>query len=881
MTEKLKRFVIIDGKSIFYRGYYAMPELKTKDGVPTGGIYGFAVMALEILKKLNPDYVCVAWDKPKTNIRKRLAIYPGYKAGRKPAPDDFYLQIPILHKLLDAFGWPLYELDDYEADDIMGTLSSQATAKNIETFLVTSDLDILQLISSHTKAYILKKGLSNIEEYNAESFEKKHGIRVEQFLDYKSLAGDSSDNIPGVPGIGNKTAVELLNQYSSLDQIYENTALIKAAVSQKLIAGKDSAYMSKKLAQIWLDAPVSLDLTAVDGSKAKPEEIKNILNELEFRSLISKLPEVFNIDNNILKTSDYELAIPKNYLIDSDQKLKDIDLTNKDSLVICGRARGRHGSEPTILNISSDAKTNFCLDINKLSQDLLREKLTKLFSTNPSVIGYDLKNIIQIGFNLGQDISNVEHDILIGSFLINPLNRASTITELAQDNLHYSSSSLDDLDEEEYVQSSAEIISIIREVAKIQKTKLKEYPKISNLAKTIEWRIIPILAKMEYEGILLDTQLLKKMSVTFDKKIDDMQKQIFIYAGQEFNINSPIQLADILYDKLNLSTQGVKKGKNNLSTGAKELDRLRGSHPIIDLITNYREYTKLLNTYINALPKLVDSNSRLHTSFNLTIAQTGRLSSTDPNLQNIPIRSEIGRAIRSAFISKKGYSFISADYSQFELRLAAYLSGDTDLVEQFNSGADIHTIVAAQMNGIKPEAVTKDMRRYAKTINFGILFGMSPHGLSVATNMTQAESRAFIERYYELRKPLLSYMDNLISEAKKNGFVENLFGRRRPTPDLNSPNYIVRKAAERAAINMPIQGTEADLMKLSMIEVQKKLTTYDAKILIQVHDSILVECLDSQLSEVSKLIKETMEKVYPLDVKLAVDILSGKNWGDL
>ncbi|HUC78756.1 MAG TPA: 5'-3' exonuclease H3TH domain-containing protein, partial [Candidatus Saccharimonadales bacterium] len=286
MTEKLKRFVIIDGKSIFYRGYYAMPELKTKDGVPTGGIYGFAVMALEILKKLNPDYVCVAWDKPKTNIRKRLAIYPGYKAGRKPAPDDFYLQIPILHKLLDAFGWPLYELDDYEADDIMGTLSSQATAKNIETFLVTSDLDILQLISSHTKAYILKKGLSNIEEYNAESFEKKHGIRVEQFLDYKSLAGDSSDNIPGVPGIGNKTAVELLNQYSSLDQIYENTALIKAAVSQKLIAGKDSAYMSKKLAQIWLDAPVSLDLTAVDGSKAKPEEIKNILNELEFRSLI-------------------------------------------------------------------------------------------------------------------------------------------------------------------------------------------------------------------------------------------------------------------------------------------------------------------------------------------------------------------------------------------------------------------------------------------------------------------------------------------------------------------------------------------------------------------------------------------------------------------
>jgi DNA polymerase-1 len=881
MAEKLKRFVIIDGKSIFYRGYYAMPDLKTKDGIPTGGIYGFAVMALEILKKLNPDYVCVAWDKPKTNIRKRLEIYPAYKAGRKPAPADFYLQIPILHKLLDAFGWPLYELDDYEADDIMGTLSCQATEKKIETYLVTSDLDVLQLISSHTKAYILKKGLSNIEEYNAASFEAKHGIKVEQFLDYKSLVGDSSDNIPGVPGIGNKTAVELLNEYSTLDEIYKNLALIKASVSQKLQDGKDSAYMSRKLAQIWTDAPVKFNAQAVDGSKAKPEEIKTILSELEFRSLISKLPEVFNVDANILATSGYELSIPKNYIVDSDQKLKDLDLSKTEELVIYGRARGKHGSDPTTLNISSDAKTNYCLDIKKLNQDLLRDKLKALFSGDAGVMGYDLKNTIQIGFNLGVDISLVDHDILIGSFLINPLNRASTITELAQDNLHYSSVSLDDLDEDEFVQRSAEIMGVIREVARLQKTKLLEFPKINDLAKKIEWKIIPILAHMEYEGILLDTKLLAKMSVTFQAKINDMQKQIYDYAGHEFNINSPIQLADVLYNKLKLSTQGVKKGKNNLSTGAKELDRLRHAHPIIDLITNYREYTKLLNTYIDALPKQVDSNSRLHTSFNLTIAQTGRLSSTDPNLQNIPIRSEIGRAIRSAFISKKGYSFISADYSQFELRLAASLSGDKDLVEQFNSGADIHTLVAAQMNNIDPEQVTKDMRRYAKTINFGILFGMSPHGLSVATNMTQAESKAFIDRYYELRKPLISYMDNLIAKAKKDGYVEDLFGRRRPTPDLNSPNFIVRKAGERAAINMPIQGTEADLMKLSMIEVDKKLAKYDAKILLQIHDSVLVECLDSQLSEVEKLIKNTMEDVYKLDVKLAVDVSSSKNWGDL
>jgi DNA polymerase-1 len=881
MAEKLKRFVIIDGKSVFYRGYYAMPELKTKDGVPTGGVYGFAVMALEVLRKLKPDYVCVAWDKPKTNIRKRLEIYPAYKAGRKPAPADFYLQIPILHKLLDAFGWPLYELDDYEADDIMGTLSCQATDKKVETYLVTSDLDVLQLISTHTKAYILKTGLSNIEEYNAEAFEAKHGIKVEQFLDYKSLVGDSSDNIPGVPGIGKKTAVELLNEYSTLDDIYKNLALIKSSVSQKLLVGKDSAYMSRKLAQIWTDAPLKFNENDLDGSKAKPEEIKTILNELEFRSLISKLPEVFNVDTNILATSDYELSIPKNYIVDSDQKLKDLDLSKSENLVTHGRARGKHGSNPLILNISPDAKTNYCLLVNDLNKELLRDKLKKLFLGSNGVIGYDLKNTIQIGFNLGIEISNVEHDILIGSFLINPLNRASTITDLAQDNLHYSSVSLDDLDDDEFIQRSPEIISIIREVARLQKKQLLELPKIDDLAKKIEWKIIPILAHMEYEGILLDTKLLAKMSVDFKDKIDDMQKQIYSYAGHEFNINSPIQLADVLYNKLKLSTQGVKKGKNNLSTGAKELDRLRGAHPIVDLITNYREYTKLLNTYIDALPKQVDSNSRLHTSFNLTIAQTGRLSSTDPNLQNIPIRSEIGRAIRSAFVSKKGYSFISADYSQFELRLAASLSGDKDLVEQFNSGADIHTLVAAQMNNIRPEDVTKDMRRYAKTINFGILFGMSPHGLSVATNMTQAESKAFIDRYYELRKPLISYMDNLIAKAKQDGYVEDLFGRRRPTPDLNSPNFIVRKAGERAAINMPIQGTEADLMKLSMIEVEKKLVKYDAKILLQIHDSILVECLDSQLSEVKKIIKNTMENVYLLDVKLSVDVLDSKNWGDI
>ncbi len=881
MADKLKRFVIIDGKSIFYRGYYAMPELKTKDGVPTGGIYGFAVMALEVLRKLKPDYVCVAWDKPKTNIRKRLEIYPEYKAGRKPAPDDFYLQIPILHKLLDAFGWPLYELDDYEADDIMGTLSYQATAKNIETYLVTSDLDVLQLVNTHTRAYILKKGLSNIEEYNVDSFEKKHNIKVEQFVDYKSLAGDSSDNIPGVPGIGSKTATELLGDYSTLDDIYDNLDLIKASTSKKLLAGKDSAYMSRKLAQIWLDAPISLDINEVDGSRVKPEELKKILSELEFKSLVSKLPEIFKIDSTMISSSNYDLRVPKNFVIDTDEKLTQLKFPKTNELVIYSRARGKHGNVPLYLNISPDSETNFLLDIVKLDKKLLSNILTNLFSSKPEIIGYDLKNTIQTCFSLGVNIGNINHDILIGAFLINSLNRALTITELAEDSLGYSSVSLDDLDDDEFIQKSPDIVAVIREVTKIQKTELLSYPKISSLASDVEWKIIPILARMEFEGIGLDTDLLAKMATDFKEKIGSIQKSIFEYAGHEFNINSPIQLAEILYKELNLSTAGVKKGKNNLSTGAKELDKLRGVHPIIDLITEYREYSKLLNTYIEALPRLADSNSRIHTSFNLTVAQTGRLSSTDPNLQNIPIKTEIGREIRSAFVSRKGYSFIAADYSQFELRLAAYLSKDDELISQFNAGLDVHTVTAAQMSGQKPELVTKEMRRFAKTINFGILYGMSPHGLSVATNMTQEQSKKFIERYYELRKPLLSYMEKLLKDAKTNGFVEDLFGRRRPMPDINSPNFIIRKAAERAAINMPIQGTAAELMKLSMIAVEEKLSSYSARLLIQVHDSILVECVDSEVDTVTKIIKETMENVYPIDIKLSVEVGVSKNWGNL
>jgi DNA polymerase-1 len=408
-------------------------------------------------------------------------------------------------------------------------------------------------------------------------------------------------------------------------------------------------------------------------------------------------------------------------------------------------------------------------------------------------------------------------------------------------------------------------------------------PKVAELAQTIEWPVIPVLAAMEYEGIHLDTEYLKRFSVEIEDSISDLEQEIYGHAETEFNIGSPAQLADILFVKLNLPTQGIKKGKTGYSTAATELDKLRGLHPIIDLITQWREVTKLKNTYVDTLPLMVDENSRVHTTYSLTVAQTGRLSSNDPNLQNIPVRTELGKRIRTAFIAGPGKVFISADYSQFELRLAAYLAGDQELIEMFNAGADIHTMTAAQVHGRQPDEISKQMRREAKVINFGVLYGMSPHGLSIAAGMSVMAAKAYIDKYFQLRKPLLDYMNSLKEKARSDGYVETLFGRRRWMPDIKSSNFIVRQAAERAAIYMPIQGTEADLMKMAMITVQNRLADEypTARQLLQVHDSILIEADDADAESVAKMLKETMQNVYKLPVRLDVDVTTAKNWGDL
>jgi len=880
-----KRLAIIDGKSVFYRGYYAMPNLTTKDGTPTGGVFGFAVMALEVIKRLQPDYVCVAWDKPKTNIRSRLKIYPAYKAGRKPPPADFYEQIPILHNLLDAFGWPLYEMDDYEADDLMGVLAVQAKQKNIETFLVTSDLDVLQLVNGHTHAYVLKTGLSHIEEFDEDGFKKKYGIDVHQFIDLKALKGDSSDNVPGVAGIGEKGALELLRDFKTLDGIYENLDLIKDSLRAKLEAGKDSAYMSKKLVTLMLDAPLKLDLKNLDVSNCDPIKVRDILQKLEFRSLLRQLPEVMQIQaehkaRNVYEHGDAGTSI----VIDTKDKLNAMNLGKTSELVVYSRCAGKHGKNPQLLIISPDSKTTYVLDLVKLARESVQKALKSPLLAHCSIVGYDTKATLKVLLELDVELPPVHHDVLIGAFLLNSLRREQTLTDLAEADLGYEGSSFEDLSTDEVIGRASEITAIIRALYNCQTKDLTKSQKLSALSSKVEMPVIPVLARMEYEGIALDTKYLNVMVEQVSDSISDLEQKIYGYADKEFNIASPAQLSEVLFDKLKLPKEGIKRGKTSLSTAASKLDKLRGSHPIIDLITEFREYTKLKNTYIDTLPKMVDENSRLHTTFNLTIAQTGRLSSTDPNLQNIPVRTDLGKKIRTAFVAGAGNVLVSADYNQFELRIAAYLSGDKDLIKKFNEGVDVHLITAAEIYNRDPEDVSKQMRRDAKVVNFGVMYGLSTHGLVQATGMSYEQAKHFIDKYFELRPKLKQYIESIKKQAKRDGYVENIFGRRRPTPDIHSSNFAVREAAMRAAVNMPFQGTAADIMKMAMIAVDKMLSKQQSsvpKMLLQIHDSLIVECSESEAERTAQLLKTTMEDVVKLPIKLTVDTEVGKNWGEL
>lgn len=840
----MKRLAVIDGKSVFYRGYYAMPGLSLPDGTPTGGVYGFASIAIELIKKLEPDYVAVAWDKPKTNIRKRRAIYPEYKAGRKPAPADFYAQVPILKELLDAFGWPFYELDDYEADDILGTFARQATEKGIETVLLTSDLDALQLISPTTKVYAIKNGLSNIEEFDVTAFEAKYGIDVEQFLDLKALKGDSSDNLPGVPGIGEKGAIQLLQEFKTLDGVYENLDHIKPSIAAKLDAGKKLAYMSKEVGRIWCDAPVQLDWEEADVNDIDLVKVAAILKRLQFYSLEKRLPKHMQSSDDI---------IPGNALHNT---LKEVQWPT--SLLLEGPVFLYLADD--VLWLSVDGKTAHQKPVKEVDSSVWRAL------EMATVVSYDIKAVYHALYKYGSTprFQSV-HDIRQAAFLINPLQRDR------------SSAALIETDSTDPLAILAGYISVYE----AQQASFTATPEIASIAHGYDFPLTYTLFKIEQRGVKIDPKKFKTLSQSLGDEYTQLEQKMYSIVGREFNIASPSQLSDVLFNTLQLPTTGIKKGKTGYSTGQAELDKLRGKHPIIELIEKTRELAKLKNTYVDTLPLLVDKNDRIHTTFNQDVAATGRLSSTTPNLQNIPIRTEQGRQIREAFIAEKGNVLVSADYSQFELRLAAVLAQDERLIKDFNTAIDIHTKTASEVYGLPVDDVTKDQRRAAKVINFGVLYGMSPHGLAMNTGMSLVQAKEFIDQYFELRAPIRKFIDDTLQKARTEGYVETYYGRRRPTPDITSSNFMVRSAAERAAANMPIQGTEADLMKRAMLKVDEEIEGLGEQIL-QIHDSILVECPEENAEKVAAILKNVMEAIAPeLAISLQVDVHIGHNWGEL
>jgi len=843
----MKRLAVIDGKSVFYRGYYAMPGLTLPDGTPTGGVFGFTSIAIELIKKLEPDYVAVAWDIKGTSIAKRTEIFEGYKAGRTKPQDDFYAQLPILREVLEAFNWPLYELDQYEADDIMGTFAAQAKEAGIEACIITGDYDMLQLIDDNTGVYITRTGSTDLVRYDDEAFEKKYGVKVSQFVDYKALVGDSSDNIPGVPKIGPKAAQTLLTTYGDLDGIYAHTDDLKGAQQKNIVEGKDSAYMSQKLARIFCDAPIEINWDETSIERTRVDKILEVLHKYQFNSLVARLPKHMKLGDEIVDVEEEKTEIVGLDIVDWPETLR-ID-------------------GPVLIDVIDDAlwvSTNRETVATKPVKEVDSSIWTALEMA--TVVSYDIKDIYHKLAALGAfpRFSDV-HDIRQGAFLIDPLQRDRSAIALIGH------------EEPETVQLLAGLWTVFD----TQVAAFDDEPEVARVAYDLDFPLTYTLFRMEHKGVLIDPGVLHKMSEELGAEHKKLEQEMYTMVGYEFNIGSPTQLSEVLFTKLQLPTTGIKKGKTGYSTGQKELDKLRGQHPIIELIEQTRELAKLKNTYTDSLPKLADEHNRIHTTFNQDVAATGRLSSTNPNLQNIPIRTELGRKIREAFIAEGDKVLVSADYSQFELRLAAVLSEDKNLINDFNGDVDIHTKTASEVYGIPMDDVTKNQRRDAKVINFGVLYGMSPHGLAAQTGMSFGQAKDFIDQYFKLRAPIRVFIDDTLKRARTEGYVETYFGRRRPTPDIQSSNFMVRAGAERAAANMPIQGTEADLMKLAMLRVDEQLGELGDQIL-QIHDSILIECDAENADKVAEILKTTMEGIAPeLGISLRVDVSSGKNWGDL
>lgn len=910
-----KKIIIIDGNALIHRSFHALPTtLMTKDGQITNAAYGFASFLIKALTEIKPNYAVLTLDRKAPTFRH--VSYDKYKATRVKAPQELYDQIPMVRKIAQAFSIPIFELDGYEADDLIGTIATEINKKNpkTEVIIITGDLDTLQLVNDKTKVYTMSHGLNDSILYNTDKIKERFGLEPKQIIDLKSLKGDASDNIPGVAGIGEKTAVELLQNFSTLNNIYKNinSPKIKDRTRELLTKNKEMAYISYDLATIHLDAPINFSISEAELKSFDKNAINTVFSELEFKSLLNRILNL-KINKDIETNDENKFERDKrtfNYtLIDDEKKFKSFlnKIKTEKIITLDTETNSLDTLQAKLLGISFCWKKNeaYFIDLaghnkptNLFSQTInpwIAELKKIIENKNLTVIGHNIKYDLQVLKNYHIEIKGKIFDTMIASYLLNPENRQHNLDALSFSELNWEKISSNDLfdnkdKEKKFAEVDIEKLSVyscedadctfkLKEI--LEKKLIKN--KLLKLFQEIEIPLIPTLADMERNGILLDTVFLKKLGQKLKSEIKELKTKIYNLAGKEFNINSTKQLKEILYDNLAISPVGIKKTKTGWSTASDELEKIKHLHPIIKSLQNYRELNKLLSTYIDSLPKLLNPQTKkIHTSFNQTITATGRLSSSDPNLQNIPTRTNLGNQIRQAFIASPQHVLLSLDYSQIELRVMAHLSKDKNLISAFKNNLDIHRSTAATINHLPLNEVTDKLRRQAKAINFGVLYGQGPHGLSQNAGISYQQAREFIDKYFASYTGVKKFIDYTIKSAQKTNYTETMFGRRRFLPEINSSEMMKKRAAERMAINSPIQGSAADILKLAMIKIFTEIKdSPDIKMLLQVHDELIFEVRENKIDKYCPIIKKIMENIVPLDVPLIADASVGKNWGEM
>lgn len=867
-----KTLIIIDGNSIVNRAFYALPDLTNKKGLHTNAIFGFTNMLFKLIDTYKPTHISVAFDKKAPTFRH--LEYKEYKAGRKKMPDELRQQMEPLKDLLDAFNINRLEIEGYEADDIIGTVSLKAEQDGYKVYIVTGDKDAIQLASKTTTTLITKKGVGEVEEYDFNEVEEKYGMTPTQFIDLKGLMGDKSDNIPGVPGIGEVTGIKLIKEFGSIENIIENIDSVKGSPRKKIEENKELAIMSKRLATIIRDVPIDFDLEKLEFGDYDKSKLIEVFNELDFNSLISRLDSNEEAEVIVNKLEDVKEFINK--------------ARSSKKLILKTISRTGNILEKNIMQIylSVDGDELFWAEESQI--DELKELLV---DENLRIYGYNLKEDYIALRPYGISLSNIYFDIAIAEYLIDSSSSNYTYDSIAMNYFGQkikSSEELlgkgvkakkyEDLEKKELDNTIGSIVQLVEKVTPKMEEKLVNMD-MDGLFYHVEMPLVEVLGYMEYEGVMVDKDKLIELGEEFKISIDKLEKDIYNLAGEEFNINSPKQLGVILFEKLELPV--IKKTKTGYSTNAEVLEQLSDKHEIIDKITEYRQIVKLKSTYVDGLINIINPIShRIHSSFNQTITTTGRISSTDPNLQNIPVRLELGRNIRKVFIADKGFKLVDADYSQIELRVLAHMSQDEHMIDAFNHNVDIHTKTASQVFGIDINDVTSEQRSAAKAVNFGIVYGISDFGLAKNLHIPVKEAKNYIDSYLNTYEDIKSYMDSTIEEAKKDGYVKTILNRRRYIPEIKSSNTILKNLGKRLAMNAPIQGSAADIIKIAMVNVYKKLEERDlkSKLVLQVHDELIIECIEEELEEVSKIVKDEMEHAVSMDVNLDVDLNTGDSW---